>query len=141
MPRYTFSTEAQAAAGRDLARAAIFLLGEFVADEDLLFDLDLALTEASTNVVRHAYQSPGGQLEITLDIRPGEHVVLEVVDTGPCIDQARVTFETPDPTCEGGRGFFLMKRLTDDFEILRSCDRNVIRMRKNIRKEAWVRSS
>ena len=82
MPRYTFLTEAQAGVGRDLARAAIFLLGEYVADEDILFDLDLALTEASTNVVRHAYQAPGGKLEISLEVFPGSHVVLEVADTG-----------------------------------------------------------
>lgn len=141
MPRYTFTTDAQATCGRDLSRAAIFLLGEYVADQDVLFDLDLALTEAAANVVRHAYGEGCGALEISVDIQPGSHAVLEVADTGAGIDASCVTFETPDPTSECGRGFFLMKKLTDQFEILRDGDRNVIRMRKNIGKEAWVRSS
>lgn len=139
MPRYAFSTDAEAGPGRDLTRAAIFLLGEFVSDQDILFDLDLALTEASTNVVRHAYQEGQGKLSIELDIAPGSHVTLEVTDTGRGIDQERVTFDSPDPTREGGRGFFLMKRLTDAFALRREEGRTIISMRKNIGKQSWVR--
>ena len=45
--------------------------------EELLADLKLALTEATSNSVRHAYSDPGGSVEIAYELY-GDRLAIEV---------------------------------------------------------------
>src|ERR1700749_2973290 len=48
--------------------------------EEVLGDLKLALTEACTNSVRHAYADGAGEVEIVYELHP-DRLVIEVSDT------------------------------------------------------------
>lgn len=77
---------------------------------DVIEDVRLAVTEACTNVVRHAYDgSEAGQLDVV--IRP-EGEVLEVLVT----DDGRGIGPSPD-TAGPGLGLPLIAALTDSLEI------------------------
>src|ERR671932_475 len=49
--------------------------------QEVLGDLKLALTEACTNSVRHAYDGDGGSVEIVYELHP-DRLVVEVADEG-----------------------------------------------------------
>lgn len=84
---------------------------------ELVADLKLALTEACTNSVRHAYGDRAGTVEILYELYE-DRIVIEVTDEGEGFDAA-----TPQPALhtdelnEGGLGIAIIQALTDAFEI------------------------
>ena len=93
---------------RHVCRTALSELG---ATDDIVSDIEIALTEACTNVVDHS--GPGDEYEISVTISP-EHCVIRVVDTGRGFDAARLSDDdTSDLSAERGRGIELMKALVD----------------------------
>jgi serine/threonine-protein kinase RsbW len=81
--------------------------------DDLVEDLRLAVTEACTNVVRHAYP-PGRPGPVEIDIRPGSDVVTVVVaDRGRGIG-------TSSDTSGPGLGLPLIAAIADEVELLPS---------------------
>jgi serine/threonine-protein kinase RsbW len=100
-----------------LCRLALTGLGQVreVAD-DTMADLKLALTEAVSNSIRHAYgPNGGGQVEITYELRP-DRLGIEVVDDGEGFDPERPSFEG-DELSEGGLGIAIIRSIADDFVI------------------------
>ena len=86
--------------------------------EDALFDIDLAVEEASVNIVRHAYR-PGQAGEILLRVETTEDVVrIMLTDWGLPFDPENVTtfdIDAPIETrTEGGTGLQLIHSLMDD---------------------------
>ena len=82
----------------------------------LVEDIRLAVTEACTNVVRHAYAGSEGPLEV--HIEPDDHECLTVVvtDRGQGI--------RPNPSADGpGLGLPLIAALTSQLEIEHEPDR------------------
>ena len=78
-------------------------------------DVRLAVTEACTNVVRHAYAVPGGTIDVVVRHTCGELEVI-VADTG--------RGEGPSPDTTGpGLGLPLIAALSDSLEIERSADK------------------
>jgi anti-sigma regulatory factor (Ser/Thr protein kinase) len=73
-------------------------------------DIELAISEATGNVVRHAYDCPGHPYRVTL-ILHGDHVRLEVLDQGVGFNRADVP--EPDTVELGGRGLWLIEQLAD----------------------------
>ncbi len=95
-----------------VARRAVAELGEALGmEEPLLGDLKTVVTEASSNVVRHAYSSEPGTFELDARAVEGE---LEVVvrDFGQGV-RARILEE--EPTLRLGLG--LISMLSSHFEI------------------------
>ena len=81
-------------------------------DRAVVDDMRLAVTEACTNVVRHAYGGSEGTIDVV--VRPrGE--LLEVVVT----DEGRGLDPSPD-TAGPGLGLALIEALTHSFEVERS---------------------
>lgn len=99
--------ESLGAARAHLAR----VLGEAVTPEDL-FNLQVAVGEACTNVIRHA-SAPTFTIRVLVDEAT---VTIEVEDRGRGIDPE--TLARPGST-EGptGRGFLLMRSLVDAVEV------------------------
>jgi serine/threonine-protein kinase RsbW len=96
-------------------------------DEDDLSDLKLALTEACTNSMRHAYEFRSGSVEIAIVLEQ-DSILVEVLDDGS-------GFEPPDQPGagdgldEGGLGLAIIRAVTDETEIGRRDDGSGSRLR------------
>jgi serine/threonine-protein kinase RsbW len=83
--------------------------------DETLADLKLALTEACTNSVRHAYSEGGsGTVEIVFELE-SDRLAVEVVDEGGGFDVAE-PMEPGEPS-ESGLGIAIIRALADDFEV------------------------
>ena len=84
--------------------------------DELLADLKLALTEAASNSVRHAYgdQDPG-VVEISYELF-SDKLVIEVTDEGEGFDPVAAEI-TGDELSEGGLGIAIIRAIADEVEI------------------------
>ena len=85
--------------------------------DEVLADLKLALTEAASNSVRHAYSGAdtAGVVEISYELRP-DRLVIEVTDEGEGFDPAD-SEGTPEELSEGGLGIAIIRAIADEVEI------------------------
>ena len=97
--------------------------------QEVLGDLKLALTEACTNSVRHAYGDAGGLVEIVYELH-SDRLVVEVADHGEGFEPPAGTagLVADEELAEGGLGIAIIKALSDEFEI-REGDRGGSRLR------------
>ncbi len=85
-------------------------------DADTVYDLRLAVDEACTNIVQHAYGGAGGEISITIELVE-EGVRVFVRDWGLEFDPQSAS--VPDVTAPleqrplGGMGLFLMREMMD----------------------------
>jgi serine/threonine-protein kinase RsbW len=93
---------------RRLLRCALMILR---VDRQSGADLEIAVTEACANVVKHA--SGADKFEVRLDVA-GKHCAIEVLDNGTGFDAAAVDDSSPAATSERGRGLFLIRALSDN---------------------------
>jgi serine/threonine-protein kinase RsbW len=86
--------------------------------QGVLGDLKLALTEACTNSVRHAYGGGEGMVEILYELYENK-LVVEVVDEGEGFEAPSVPSSAlaEDELSEGGLGIAIIEALADEFEI------------------------
>ena len=83
--------------------------------DETLHDLKLALTEACTNSVKHAYHNAGrGSVDIVYQLRP-DRLEVAVEDAGTGFE-ASVDGDGEDLE-EGGLGIAIIRALTDEVEI------------------------
>lgn len=85
---------------------------------DVLGDMKLALTEACTNSVRHAYEGGDGVVEIVYELH-ADRIVVEVADEGEGFEPPTAETLDGDDLSEGGLGIAIIQALADDFEIHR----------------------
>jgi serine/threonine-protein kinase RsbW len=85
-----------------------------LADETLA-DLKLALTEACSNSVRHAYRNGEGHVAIRYELYP-DRLVVEVTDDGEGFDPAHRR-DGEDELTEGGLGIAIIRSIADELEI------------------------
>lgn len=104
---------------RLLAAAARGVLAIWPLSEERRALLELALVEASTNVVRHAYAGrAGGPIELGM-VREGEKYLLSVTDHGRSFDPALVPPppepdpDNPNTWPEGGLGLPIIRAICD----------------------------
>jgi serine/threonine-protein kinase RsbW len=84
--------------------------------DELVADLKLALTEATSNSVRHAYgDAAAGVVEISYELFP-DRLVIEVTDEGEGFDLAKAEGH-PDELSEGGLGIAIIRAIADKVEI------------------------
>ena len=82
---------------------------------EVLGDLKLALTEACTNSVRHAYLDGGGTVEIVYELYP-DKLAVEVNDRGEGFTRPSETADKGELN-EGGLGIAIIEALSDELEI------------------------
>jgi serine/threonine-protein kinase RsbW len=86
-------------------------------DSDALADLKLALTEAVSNSVRHAYSGAGeGHVDIRYELH-GDRICIEVVDDGHGFDPEESPALEGDDLSEGGLGIAIIRTLADEVDI------------------------
>jgi serine/threonine-protein kinase RsbW len=83
--------------------------------DETLADLKLALTEACSNSVRHAYPGREGQVEIRYELHD-DRLVIEVADDGEGFDHEPGVEEGGD-LVEGGLGIAIIRAVADEFEL------------------------
>ena len=100
-----------------LVRLALSGLSTFrPLDEETLGDLKLAVTEACSNSVRHAYRDGrAGSVEVVYELHP-DRLVVEVSDDGECFPLER-TVPAGGSLTEGGLGIAIIRELADELEL------------------------
>ncbi|MES9542289.1 MULTISPECIES: ATP-binding protein [unclassified Actinomadura] len=93
-------------ATRKLLDAALAALG---VEGHIRDDIEMMLTEACTNVIKHAEHGADYTVRAMIQDR---RCVIKVIDSGTGFDAAR--FAPPDPSAENGRGLMIMRALADD---------------------------
>jgi serine/threonine-protein kinase RsbW len=74
-------------------------------------DLEIALTEACSNVVSHA--DGANEFEVRLDVG-ADMCAIDVLDNGRGFDTSELDGTTPAPGSERGRGLFLIRALSEN---------------------------
>jgi serine/threonine-protein kinase RsbW len=96
---------------------------------DTVSDIELALTEACTNVLDHAGGVSDYEVTALID---GRSCVLEVTDEG--VGYAAGIAEEAPMHAEGGRGLQLMQAVVDHVSVAkRPSDGTVVRMEKHLK--------
>jgi serine/threonine-protein kinase RsbW len=97
--------------------------------DEILADLKLALTEAASNSVRHAYVGAdhAGLVEISYELLP-DRLVIEVTDDGEGFDPAAAD-GPPEELSEGGLGIAIIRAIADEVEIGKQPDGRGSRLR------------
>jgi serine phosphatase RsbU (regulator of sigma subunit)/anti-sigma regulatory factor (Ser/Thr protein kinase) len=111
---------------RDIRAAVRRWLTNIGADEEDVMDLLLAVGEATSNVVEHAYGPKGGMMHVRLELQ-GPDVVLTVRDTG--------RWRSPRGD-NRGRGTHIIEAVTDDVTIDRRRDGTEVVIRRHVGGEA-----
>jgi serine/threonine-protein kinase RsbW len=84
---------------------------------DTLADLKLALTEAVSNSVRHAYGPDGsGHVDVTYELQL-DRLGIEVVDDGEGFDPDEAPSFDGGELSEGGLGIAIIRAIADELEI------------------------
>jgi serine/threonine-protein kinase RsbW len=96
---------------RRLLRTALAILQ---VDRQSGADLEIALTEACSNVVKHA--SGADQIEIRLNVAE-DHCAIDVLDNGAGFDAELTGDGSPGPHSECGRGLFLIRALSENMRM------------------------
>ena len=107
LPRDTASVSIS----RRVVRSALVALGVV---EDIRYDVELALTEACSNVVQHAAHSDEYEVSIAVeDVR----CTIDVVDSGRGYDEQQLQSAMPHPSAEQGRGLHLIRMLAENVQL------------------------
>jgi anti-sigma regulatory factor (Ser/Thr protein kinase) len=96
---------------RHIVRNAMDQVG---VDETCVYDVELALSEACTNVLLHS--GPGDQYVVRLDLEDRLGLI-RVIDVGHGFDSVRLRSEDPRLEAERGRGLGLMQDLVDRVDL------------------------
>ncbi len=98
---------------------------DFGFDEEIRYQVKLAMSEAVTNAIKHGSASSDDEIRI-LAIEESGALVFEVVDTGRFRPRVRRRGDLP----ESGRGLDFMRRLMDEVDLRPSADGTLLRFVK-----------
>ena len=85
--------------------------------EETLGDLKLAVTEACSNSVRHAYRDGrAGAVQVIYEVHP-DRLVVEVRDDGEGFTVGETTVGAEKSLTEGGLGIAIIRELADELEL------------------------
>jgi len=101
--------------------------------DKLINAFKLAVDEAATNIIRHAYRDKEGLITIRAFVKKNS-LTLSIIDQGTYFDPKRV--KDPDLNRyidigkKGGLGIFIMRKLMDDIEYRKTEEGNELRITK-----------
>lgn len=98
--------------------------------EALAYHLNLVLTEATANAIKHAnFNDPKDTVRITINIEENQ-LNIKVYDHGQGFDLETVPIPDFDHPKENGMGLFFIRTLMDTVTYTRLCDCNVLEIIK-----------
>ncbi|WP_292368746.1 ATP-binding protein [Methanoregula sp. UBA64] len=101
--------------------------------DDQILDLQLAVEEAITNVIKHGYEETPGTITIRCT-RGDDEIAIEISDSAPAFDPLSVP--EPDTSADidqrgiGGLGIFLIRRVTDSATYRYEQGKNILTLTK-----------
>lgn len=106
-------------------------------DPILIRKVELALEEALVNIIRHAYESKGGSIDLCFLGKKKGYLEIEIQDQGPPFnpvkEAAPVNPSLPLEEREvGGLGVHLMKQMVDEVLYRREENRNILTLKKKL---------
>lgn len=106
-------------------------LEDFSGDRDALaYHLNLVLTEATSNAIKHANaEDPKDTVRINIDIQEQE-LIIRVYDHGQGFDLETIPSPDFDHPKEGGMGLFFIRTLMDSVTYKKLGDCNILEIRK-----------
>ena len=110
---------------RHIVRDSLLKIG---ATRECVSDIELALTEACTNVLHHAKANPS-EYSVSVDVNDVT-CDIRLTDRGAGFDAA--TVGTAGETAESGRGITLMKALVDDLKFVSNGSGTVVHLAKRL---------
>jgi serine/threonine-protein kinase RsbW len=123
--------EASVPVVRHLCRDSLLKLG---VSSDCVSDIELAVTEACTNVLDHAVGT-SEEYEVLVGVRP-DICEIKVIDTGGGFDHAEAGLASSAHSAESGRGIFLMRALVDHLDFVSEPEQGtVVRLAKTLTLE------
>lgn len=112
---------------RHLARNAMREIG---VDDDCIGDVEVALTEACTNVLDHSGPGDAYQVDFTID---GNDCSIRIIDGGKGFDGTDAGTVPAGEVAERGRGIALMRALVDQVQFESGDDSGtVVLLHKNL---------
>jgi serine/threonine-protein kinase RsbW len=110
---------------RHIVRDSLLKIG---ATRDCVGDIELALTEACTNVLNHAKQNPS---EYSVSVNVDDHNCdIRITDSGSGFDASSIGVASD--SAESGRGITLMRALVDDLKFVSNSQGTVVHLAKNL---------
>ena len=108
-------------------------LDDYTGDkESLAYHLNLVLTEATTNAIKHSnFNDPKDTVRITIHILENE-LNIKVYDHGQGFDLESVPVPDFDHPKEGGMGIYFIKTLMDSVTYTSMGDCNVLEIKKTL---------
>jgi anti-sigma regulatory factor (Ser/Thr protein kinase) len=92
--------------------------------------ITLAIDEALSNVIRHAYHNDTGRrLELTCRAE-ADRLEFQIVDQGEPFDPAKIGERSSDPLKTGGWGLQIIRQVMDDVEYKSGLGENHLRLVK-----------
>ena len=97
--------------------------------ETLAYHLNLVLTEATTNAIKHANNDPKDTVRITIHIQDNE-LNIKVYDHGQGFDLESVPLPDFDQPRESGMGIFFIRTLMNSVTYTKQPDCNILEIIK-----------
>ncbi len=100
-------------------------------DEVTRGQIVLACDEATTNVLRHAYQGRPGPLMIRSELTPN-HLTISIIDQAPSVDPARFRGRDLSELRPGGLGTVIIAKVFDEVEYQTHETGTILRLSKKL---------
>lgn len=115
--------------GEDIARE----LERFSGDKEVLaYHLNLVLTEAMVNAIKHARpQEPEKLVRIVISLHRDD-LTIRVYDDGQGFDINAIPAPNFEELEDRGRGIFLIRSLMDSVSYRKNCRENILEMKKKL---------
>jgi serine/threonine-protein kinase RsbW len=101
--------------------------------EWLAYQVELAVQEACTNIIDHAYAGSSGRISVTLSLsEEDKHLFIDLFDTGAHFDPSLLSPIELDEPKTRGYGLFLMEQLMEKVTYNSMPDGNHWRLEKKL---------
>ena len=117
----------------EFARLVLETFPQLARDSARLYRLQLAVSEACTNVAKHAYHEGLGEMELCIyEVRGG--IRLEISDWGKSFDPYAQPAPDLDNPKGNGLGLFIIRQCADRVDYLRGQGRNTLSLGVDLEK-------
>jgi len=123
----------------DLVVQVIDTLKSLKIPQNTKSDIEIALSEALTNIVKHAYNYQKDQKIILYLYKSDKEIIIKLIDFAP---KSEINFnkkleydpDDSDSLPEGGMGIFLMNKCMTSISLERTDNKNILIMKKKYEK-------